>query len=222
MYERLMDDIFKKLANGLPELWDGKECILYMKDNDSNQWRQMEWIGFYFQFMCERILGRDDFMDIPGPKYGNVEFDGFKTIPWDFKAHSIDKNKFDNGKIPTNGYSETSLAINEFGSVGFIIINGYSDYDDEYASFKHWHDELKGGTSDYEKERIKRKAPSRRRKINFKPSELVFVILDKDNLDSCGKFQSNFRNSDGSPRNAKVMLDLKKNNELNIYKYEFS
>jgi len=43
-------------------------------------------------------------MDIPGPRYGNVEFDGFRFIPWDFKAHSIDPARGDVGKIPTNGY----------------------------------------------------------------------------------------------------------------------
>ena len=93
MFTNEMNQIFQKLKTGLPAIWDGKESIQYMKDNDSTQWRQMEWPGFYFQFMCERILGKNNFMKVPGPKYGNVEFDGFKTIPWDFKAHSIDKIK---------------------------------------------------------------------------------------------------------------------------------
>lgn len=220
MYEKEIEEIASKLKLGLPEFWDGKECILYMKENNCNQWKQMEWIGFYFQFMCEEILGKDNYMKIPGPKYGNVEFDGFKTIPWDFKAHCSDRNKSDNGKIPTNGYDEMTSAINQYGCVGFIIINGYSNYDDENRTFKKWHDNLKGGISTYEKERIKRSAPSRRRKIDFKPTELIFVFVDTENIDSCGKFQSNFRNSDGSPRNAKVMLDLNKNSSLKIIRRE--
>lgn len=93
--------------------------------------------------MCEQILGFENFMSIPGPKYGNVIFDGFKDIPWDFKAHSVDKNKIDNEKIPTNGYTETSNAINDYGCVGFIIASGESDYDDGLQSFKKWHDILK-------------------------------------------------------------------------------
>lgn len=221
MYENEMNEIFSKLKQGLPEIWDGKECILYMKNHNCNQWRQMEWIGFYFQFMCENILGKDKFMQIPGSKYGNVEFDGFRIIPWDFKAHSIDRNKPDCAKIPTNGYAETSSAIQDYGTVGFIIISGYSDYDDN-LTFKKWHDEIKGGMSQYERERINRSAPSRRRKINFNPKELIFVMVDKDNLSSCGKFQANFRNSDGTPRNAKVMLDLKSNSSLKIYRYNFN
>ena len=119
--------IYDKLKRFLPEVWEGKESIQYMKDNGCHHWKQMEWPGFYFQFMCETILGDEDFMDIPGPRYGNVEFDGFRFIPWDFKAHSIDPVRGDVGKIPTNGYQETMQAIREYGEVCFIIASRF-DY----------------------------------------------------------------------------------------------
>ena len=221
MYKNERDIIFRMLKEGLPEFWDGKESIKYMKSEGCRQWRQMEWPGFYFQFMCETILSEDGFMDIPGPKYGKVEFDGFKTIPWDFKAHSIDLAKEDNEQIPTNGFDEVVQAIDEYGAVGFIIMSGICEYDDDNQSFKLWHDELKGGVSAYERERIRRKAPSRRRKVSFSPKELIFVFVDEDNIDSCGKFQSNFRNSNGNARKAKILLDLKRNDSLKVYRYEF-
>ena len=221
MYKEERDAIFRKLKEGLPEFWDGKESIKYMKDEGCRQWRQMEWPGFYFQFMCETILSEEGFMDIPGPKYDKVEFDGFKTIPWDFKAHSIPPSLEDNEQIPTNGFEECIKAIDEYGAVGFIIMSGLTEYDDDGQSFKIWHDELKGGMSEYEKERIRRKAPSRRRKVSFKPKELIFVFVDDDNIDSCGKFQKNFRNSDGRPRKSKILLDLKRNDSLKVYRYDF-
>jgi len=221
MYQLERDKIFEILKSGLPTVWDGKESILFMKNNNCTQWRQMEWPGFYFQFMCETLLSKNGFMKIPGPKYGNVEFDGFRTIPWDFKAHSIDLIKGDDGKVPTNGYNESLEAIGEYGAIGFIIITGESEYDDENQSFKKWHDELKGGTSRYELERINRAAPSRRRKTNFIPRELIFVFVDSDNINSCGKFQANFSNSNGVARNAKILLDTKKNKDLKIYRYSF-
>ena len=221
MYKNERDSIFKMLKEELPGKWDGKESIRYMKDEGCNQWRQMEWPGFYFQFMCETILSKNGFMDIPGPKYGNVEFDGFKIIPWDFKAHSIDPSKDDKEKIPTNGINEVIEAIDEYGAVGFIIISGVCEYDDENQSFKHWHDMFKGGISNYEKERVKRKASSRRRKISFSPKELIFVFVNENNIGLCGKFQNNFRNSNGSARKSKVLLDLKKNDQLEIFRYEF-
>lgn len=221
MYKDERDTIFRLLKEGLPEVWDGKECIKYMRSEGCRHWRQMEWPGFYFQFMCETILSKGGFMDIPGPKYGNVEFDGFKTIPWDFKAHSIDPAKEDKEIIPTNGYNEVLKAIDEYGTVGFIIMSGLTKYDDENMSFKHWHDEFKGGISNYEKDRIKRKARSRRRKVSVSPKELIFVFVNGDNIDSCDKFQKNFRNADGSPRNDKVQLNLKSNDALIVYRYEF-
>ncbi|DBA35534.1 TPA: hypothetical protein vir323_00022 [Caudoviricetes sp. vir323] len=221
MYKNERDTIFRMLKEELPAVWDGKDSIRYMKSEGCTQWRQMEWPGFYFQFMCETILSKDGFMDIPGPKYGNVEFDGFSTIPWDFKAHSIDPAKEDKEQIPTNGFNEVVQAIDEYGAVGFIIMSGITQYDDENQSFKRWHDEFKGGVSNYEKERVKRKAPSRRRKVSFSPTELVFVLVDETNIDSCGKFQKNFRNADGSARNAKILLDLKRNDNLIVYRYKF-
>ena len=79
----------------------------------------------------------------PVHKFNNVEFDGINSIPWDFKAHSIDPNKTDNERIPTNGYNETIMAIEKYGEVGFIIITGLTQYDDSSQSFKRWHDEYK-------------------------------------------------------------------------------
>jgi hypothetical protein len=80
----------KKLASMLlsvPKHWDGKQAIEDMRNAGFPHWRQMEWIGFYFQFLCAKHLA--PIMRIPGPRYGNVEFDGLYKIPWDFKAHAM-------------------------------------------------------------------------------------------------------------------------------------
>ena len=89
MNDRFTSDIFERLMSELPTYWDGKESIMFMKNNGSRQWRQMEWPGFYFQFMCEQILGKNEFFEIPGKSYGRVEFDGFRDINFDFKAHYL-------------------------------------------------------------------------------------------------------------------------------------
>ena len=67
--ELMMQTIFEKLQKGLPSAWDGKASIEYMKENGCHHWKQMEWPGFYFQYMCENILGENDFMECPGKKY---------------------------------------------------------------------------------------------------------------------------------------------------------
>lgn len=199
----------KERLQKIPKNWDGKKSIMEMKEGGSNQWKQMEWIGWYFEYLCEKNLS--DFMKIPGPKYGNVSFDGFFGIPWDFKAHSTNSGT----KMIVNDTEATLNAINEFGCVGLIVASGDVEYDDEERSFYKWHQEIKGGKSQYEIDRIKRNASSRRRKKSFNLNEILFINLTKDLLLKHGSFQKNFRNSDGSPRRVKVMIDLDNiNNEL--------
>ncbi len=200
------NEIFQRLMSELPAYWEGKETIRYMKDNGCRNWRQMEWPGWYFQFMCENILSKGQFFTIPGPAYGNVEFDGKREIPWDFKAHTSNTSSKD--KVPTNGYTEVEAAIEEYGCVGFIIASGDAIFDDDNQSFKKWHDELKGKTSDYEKKRIARGASSRRRKASFRLDSVRFIFVDKDTLKYCGSFQGGMRNSNGNSRKSKVMIDV--------------
>jgi len=194
--------IRKKLKH-FPKRWDGRKSILEMKDAGYPHWKQMEWIGFYFQFLCERYLS--DFMKIPGPRYGNVSFDAFKNIPWDFKAHAMNTSSH---KIIVNDSEATANGIKDYGAVGLILAVGKVLYNDEDRTFQKWHEELKGEKSKYEIERIKRGAWSRLRKVSFDLQQISFIRITDNTLVKCGSFQENFRNADGSPRRAKVLLDL--------------
>lgn len=199
----------EKLLTQMPTAWNGRKAILEMRDFGYPHWRQMEWIGFYFQFLCERKLL--PLVKIPGPKYGKVEFDGFSEIPWDFKAHP-DKNAKgqDNKNVIVNDRLTIVKAIKQFGGVGLMLAIGDAKYNDENRSFQFWHQELKGGLSNFEEERISRKAPSRLRKTAFRLREIKLLLLNGKKVRELGSFQKGFRNSDGSPRNAKVLLNLAK------------
>lgn len=128
----------------IPKTWDGKKAILEMKESGYPHRKQMEWIGFYFQFICEKNLS--DIMEIPGPKYGNVSFDAFKYIPWDFKAHSMNTSSH---QIIVNDSEAIANGIKDYGAVGLILALGKVLYNDEDRTFQRWHDTLKGGLSDY-------------------------------------------------------------------------
>lgn len=206
MFDAKSKEIFNKLMSKLPTFWDGKKTIEYMRNNGCTNWKQMEWPGWYFQFMCESILKEDDYFEIPGKRYGKVEFDGFHEINYDFKAHSEFEGS--SPKVPTNGFQEVQLAIKDTRTVGFIVACGFVDFDDETQSFKNWHDQLKGKTSKYEEERVSRGAPSRRRKVSFKLQKIVFLFVDESNLKYTASFQGGMRNSNGVARNPKVMIDL--------------
>ncbi len=196
--------------------WDGKESILEMKNANFNQWKQMEWIGFYFQFLCENLLR--EIMKFPGPKFGNVKFDGFKEVPWDFKSHAINTSSH---QIIVNDSEATATAIKKYGCVGLILAMGKVEYNDERRSFQKWHEKLKGGKSKYELERIKRGAWSRLRKVEFNLKQISFIKIDDKLLIKCGSFQRDFRNADGKPRREKVLIDLEKLDEEIIYFLDF-
>ena len=204
----LKEDNLKKIVEILkkfPKKWDGKKAILEMKDNNYNHWKQMEWIGFYFEFLCDKFL--DGLVEPHKIKYGRVSFDGFLDVPFDYKAHAINTESH---KVITNGTEEIIKAVEEYGYIVDIIALGEVKYNDIQKTFKTWHDKLKGKISNYEKERIQRGALSRLRKVDFDLKEIILIKVDKGFLDKCGSFQENFRNSDGSKRKAKVMVDLSK------------
>ena len=216
-------DEFLKLAKeisegfkNIPLVWDGRKSILEMRESGFPHWKQMEWIGWYFQFLCERFLR--DIVEIPGPKFGNVKFDGFLKIPWDFKAHAINTSSH---QIIVNDSEATAIGIEKFGSVGLILAMGKVEYNDEQRTFQKWHEALKGGKSKYEIERIKRGAWSRLRKTEFNLEQISFIKIDDNVLIKCGSFQRDFRNSNGRPRREKVLLDLEKLDEEIVYFLDF-
>ena len=216
----LKESILKAIAEAIKLIqrkWDAKKSVLEMKENNFNQWKQMEWIGFYFEFLCEKYL--KNVMKFKKIKYGNVTFDGFLDVPFDFKSHAINTESH---KVIINDTEATLKAIEEYGYVIVIMAIGEVVYNDKDRSFQKWHERIKGGKSDYELKRIDRGALSRLRKTEFNLKELMFIKMDKETLKKCGSFQKDFRNSNGSPRRSKVLLDLEKlNNDEIIRKIDF-
>lgn len=204
--ERLVN-ILKKM----PKKWSGKTSILEMKESNFNQWRQMEWIGFYFEFLCQKYL--KDILKFHKIKYGNVKFDGFLKVPFDFKAHALNTESH---QVIINDTEATMKAIEEYGFVMVIMALGEVEYNDVKRTFQKWHEELKGGKSDYEFERIKRGAISRLRKCEFDLKEIMLIKIDKSTLKKCGSFQKDFRNADGSARRSKVLLNLEELNKNEV------
>jgi len=187
-----------------------------MKESGYPHWKQMEWIGFYFQFLCENYLS--GYVDVPGPKYGNVSFDAFRDFPWDFKAHAMNTSSH---QIIVNDSEAIKNGISDYGSVGLILALGKVEYNDEKRTFQKWHEQLKGGLSKYSKERIKRGAWSRLRKVEFDLQQISFIQITDDTLIKCGSFQSDFRNSNGLPRNPKVLINLEDIDEELKFRLEF-
>jgi len=190
---------------GIPTVWDGKAAIIEMREAHYPHWRQMEWIGFYFQFLCEQRL--KNLFEFQQPKYGRTSFDGLFHIPFDFKAHATNTSSH---SIVINDAEAIEHALQEYGAVGLLIAIGDVTYNDEDRSFQKWHDEFKGKPSEYVLRNRERGAWSRLRKYTMTLQQITVVELTRASLTKCGSFQTNFRNSDGSPRRAKVLIDLEK------------
>ena len=210
-------EIGERLESVCPRTWDGRTCLMEMKAGGSRHWRQMEWIGFYFQYLCDTKLG--GIMTVPGPQYGRTGFDGISAgIPWDFKAHAINTSSH---QLIVNDSEAISKAVGEFGCVGLILALGEVVYNDEARTFQKWHQEFKGGKSAYEHQRIARGAWSRLRKVMFSLKQIVFLQLTDETLVKCGSFQFDFRNSNGKPRRGKVLVDLEKMEDEIMHVLEF-
>jgi len=205
-------DIRKVLKTYLPKSWDGQQCILDLKEAKYN-WRQMEWVGWYFEYMARKTL-IDRIGGKVGPKYGKTTLDYQKNFVWDFKSHIL--NSPGHPWAIMNDCEAANRCIEENNGIGFIIAVGEAIYNDEDGSFYKWHEELKGEISAYVRKRIARGAPSRRRKTAFEIHEyLMIFIQNKEQVESAieegwlsGDTQIGWRNADGSPRRAKYKIKV--------------
>lgn len=207
-------DILKPLLAELPVVWDGKGAILEMKERGF-QWRQMEWAGFYFELLCRDRIGET--FAVPGKKYGKVSFDFFGAANWDMKAIAI---KTDRHSAILNDIAATDASVAEFGAHGIVMALIDVEYNDEDRTFQKWHSQLKGGLSDYAKERMARNATSRYRKTSAILRQILFLSIDENNINKLG-VHAQGRNSDGSPRNPKYLLNIEKADEFELARIDF-
>jgi hypothetical protein len=209
------NQILKILTTNLPKKIDGKTAILELKRIDYN-WKQMEWIGWYLEHLLFTTI-IDSFQGTGGPTFGNTAFDYKKKYVWDFKAHPIlTPQGTRNDTMILNDKEAIDLCIEKSGGIGFIVVYGYAMFD-QTGEFKVWHDTLKGGHSDYEKERIKRGAPSRKRKSAFEIDHIEALFFNNSEELNRGVsdrwitfFQEGMRNADGSPRRPKYAIKTSK------------
>ena len=119
----------------MPRIWDGRKSILEMKKGGSSHWKQMEWMGFYFEFLCKREFR--GILQMPGNRYGNTEFDAFGEMSWDLKAHAANTQ---NHTVILNDTEAIENTMDEHGHYGLVLAIGEVEYNDEDRTFKAWHD----------------------------------------------------------------------------------
>ena len=190
----------KTKLQSLSKIWDGKNCILQMKNNNSSHWRQMEWIGFYGEYAIRKALSNQTTIKLQGDTFGKVIFDLAGEINWDIKTHPNSSTS-----AILNDCEATDLSIAKNTYHGLIVLCVDCQFDST-GDFKEWHDQLKGGKSDYERKRVARGAPSRKRKVSAKLTDIKLILLDNINIKQLGRAQEGWRNSDGGARKSKYSI----------------
>ncbi len=200
--------ILDELIIHIPKAIHGVNAVEAMRKEGSRNWKQMEWIGFWFEHLVEKKI-ITSVGGNTGPRYGNTVFDMQRKHVWDLKVH-LDGSDW----LILNDCEAVRFCIEDYSGIGYLIVEGSAQFDDD-GTFKKWHDEQKGAQSTYETERIKRGAPSRRRKKVFFPQRLVSVWiptlgdLAKGDEDGWLKgFQKGMRNSNGTLRREKFQIKV--------------
>lgn len=191
--------------------WDGRGSIILMRDKKYNQWKQMEWAGFYFQFLIQNY--NDDRFLIPGKTINKTVFDAHlisDDLPLDVKFHSNKNPKgVHNKTVILNDLESTLQAINLYGKVGVVIACGDCKFDDT-GEFKLWHDEYKGEKSAYCKKAELENKISRQRKTSINLTQINYYEINNNNINLLGEFQQGMKNSNDTLRNAKLSLNMSK------------
>lgn len=211
-------EILSEVLTCIPFEWEGKQCITEMKQAGSRHWKQMEWIGFYAEFLIRGVLANrpENSRICPeGDMYGNVSFDLKRAINWDIKTHPNTAH----GAI-LNDCEAMDISLKNHGHHGILMICADCQYDTT-GEFKAWHDTLKGGTSPYEQDRKQRGAPSRRRKVSAHLTEARFIAFDSTTIQILSKKQKGWRNADGSPRREKYSISNAQIKNLTSMQHDF-
>jgi hypothetical protein len=198
-------------------VWEGKDALIEMKNNEYRNWGQTEWQGFFLEYLIQQEFQFDEFdelkienvLEMPGPRYGNTVFDGFYNIPWDFKVHVNKGNQ-----VIANDMEAVENAIDEYGKIGFIIVSGNAEIEND-REFSDWRNELKGGLSKNQIENIKKNKPHRKLKVSFNPKEVIVITLSKEDIPKHGILKG-VRNPNGKIRRDKLVINLNNLTEEDI------
>jgi hypothetical protein len=194
----------------VPQFWDAKECVKEMKTANFKHWKQVEWQGWYLEFIALPAL----ISALGGApvKIGTTTFDYQRNFIWDLKTHSnFTKTKSTNSECPLNDQDSMKLAIQN-GGLGLVVLSGDPVYGG--MDFAIWHKRLRGSAGD----------PRRELKSKFKPTRLdLFFIENTEALRLAEKthtitsFNQGRQSTSGNARKPKYSLNLQKGRDSGIY-----
>ena len=189
--------------------WNGRSCVNEMREADHNQWKQIEWVGWYFEFVgLPAIINAHG----GGPeKIGRTTFDYVRNYVWDLKTHAEEGVRVPGDfkrPAPLNDKAAMEECLSERGSLGFITLSGAASFEG-HVEFDNWHRALRGKASSMS-------TSPRRLKVAFKPICLEAYAFEGECAlqEACETGELRVFNqghqASGAPRNPKYQLNLGK------------
>lgn len=206
----IIDLLFEDYGTGgytrgeVPYWVDGKEAIKEMRAADYPRWQEVEWAGYYIKYLIQKSIEAKSEGKIRGRMQQKWHFFSGDYI-WDVRFHA-DGDKVILGDV--DGYLEVTEKNN---GIGVLIVDALAG-PDWNREFRDWHEEFKGGPSQYTSERERDGRPVRIRKFNFFIKKILSYYFPYGDFqrgieDGWVKtFQEGMRNANGSPRNPKYRL----------------
>lgn len=205
-----LDDFFIHMAKE----WLGIEAYADMIEHNYRNKYQPEWPGFYLEYKLEEYLIKNNKQDVitfyQNRKKGEVDLDlQFPQLGFfgDLKAHSVTSSR-----IQGNDY-ETIMKLLETQIIYYIVVNHETekDSDHNYEVTKFWN------TVQNKKDLM---SYFNKMKYGVKIKSYYVLELNKYNKQYIDVFNQG-KNSDGSPRNPKISISMKKINNFLVHIIEF-
>ncbi len=173
------------LLGGLPNSWDGRKSVTWLRAQGLRGANDNEWQGFYGEEQAKLVLGRS-FTPRPDPprtRFANTVFDYALNRVWDIKVHTETHlvacaQRPAGNDTQLNDETAVRLCVAEQG-LGFLTVNGAATMD-ETGEFVAWHRAFKGTISTPSNSGV-----SRRRKAAFRPTSVeAFWVADTETLEA--------------------------------------
>lgn len=205
-----LDEFFSSIAKD----WYGIECYSEMIENGFSNMYQPEWPGFYLEYKLEKYL-KDNHKDhiikySQNKKNGDIDLDLFFPqigIYGDLKTHSLTS-----GAIQGNDL-DTIMNLIKDQSIYYVVCNHTTDKDKDhdYEVTEFWNKQL--NKSDLHSYGAKMK-----HSVSLK--NYLILEINKYNMKYLDIFKQG-KNSDGKPRNPKIMISNKNINNFLVHIVEF-
>lgn len=205
---------------GFDEWIKGDKAILEMKNNNFSQWKQVEWQGFFLEYLYECFIKNEkcenEMAYIRDKEKDALDFDLFfkkQNFYGDLKASDIGKNQ-----APGNKKESFCKCINMYDKFWYLIYEHDTLKDKNYG-FEVTKFRSSLINSDPKEEKVKTLSYGKRMKnqVNFRKMEIIEI-----NRVNFREILSDFNQGhqpDGSSRDTKFMINKRNIDNCVIYRY---